>query len=145
MGESCTSSGLKSMVFAGGSWHTSQPQYDKGDGNGVGSEIWALDVLHDRWTLLRPFCVPGETQPGGPDTVVWAYDSKRNRGLMTPGFYFITQGATSPCGAIYGLGGYAFDFVRKTFDPMPWPGFACTAEWLGRRHRCLLRRSRSDH
>ena len=62
-------SGLKSMVFAGGDWHTSQPQYDKGDGNGVGSEIWALDVLHDRWTLLRPFCVPGETQPGGPDTV----------------------------------------------------------------------------
>jgi hypothetical protein len=107
--------GLKSMVFAGGDWHTSQPQFDKGDGNGVGSEIWALDALQDRWTLLRPFCVPGETQPGGPDTVVWAYDSKRNRGLMAPGFYFITQGATSPCGAIYGWGGYAFDFVTKTF------------------------------
>ena len=35
---------------------------------------------------------------------------------MTPGFYFITHGATSPCGAIYGLGGYAFDFARKRFE-----------------------------
>ncbi len=106
-------SALQAMVFAGGDWHTTQPQYEGGEG--VGSEIWALDVGKDRWTLLRPFCVPNETQPGGPDTVGWAYDSKRDRGLMTPGFYFITQGAKSPCGAIYGLGGYAFSFETKKF------------------------------
>lgn len=107
--------GLTAMVFAGGDWHTSQPQYD-GSGNGVGSEIWALTVLRDQWTLLRPFCVPGEVQPGGPDTVGWAYDSRRNRGIMTPGFYFMTQGAADPCGSIYGWGAYAFDFVTKKFS-----------------------------
>ena len=105
--------GLKSMIFAGGDWETTQPQYE--GGSGVGSEIWALDVVSDKWTLLRPFCVPGEIQPGGPDTVGWAYDSKRDRGLMTPGFYNITQGAQSPCGAIYGWGGYAFAFDTRRF------------------------------
>ena len=102
------------MVFAGGDWHTSQPQYE--DGSGVGSEIWHLDALNDNWTLLRPFCVPGENEPGGPDTVGWAYDNKRDRGLMNPGFYFGMQGAKSPCGSIYGLGGYAFSFVDKKFS-----------------------------
>lgn len=107
--------GLKAMVFAGGDWHTTQPQYE-GYGDGVGSEIWSLDSFNDKWTLLRPFCVPGEPQPGRPDTVGWAYDSLRNRGLMSPGFYFITQGATSGCGAIEGWGGYAFNFTTKKFS-----------------------------
>src|SRR6266536_521471 len=43
-------SALQAMVFAGGDWHTTQPQYEGGEG--VGSEIWALDVGKDRWTLL---------------------------------------------------------------------------------------------
>jgi hypothetical protein len=107
--------GLKAMVFAGGDWHTSQPQYEGGGVDGVGSEIWSLDSFNDKWTLQRPFCVPGEPQPGRPDTVGWAYDSLRNRGIMTPGFYFITQGATDPCGSIYGWGAYAFDFATKKF------------------------------
>jgi hypothetical protein len=105
--------GLRAMIFAGGDWRSTQPQYE--NGNGVGSEIWALGVGDDKWTLLRPFCVPGETQPGGPDTVGWAYDAKRDRGLMTPGFYFATQGAQSPCGAHYGVGGYAFEFPTRKF------------------------------
>jgi hypothetical protein len=102
------------MVFAGGDWHTSQPQYEGGDG--VGSEIWALKTLSNQWTLLRPFCVAGEAQPGGPDTVGWALDRKRNHGLMNPGFYFITQGAKDPCGSRYGWGGYVFDFNTRTFN-----------------------------
>jgi hypothetical protein len=105
--------GLKSMVFGGGDWHTSMPQYE--DGNGVGSEIWSLDVAANTWTMLRPFCVPGAAQPGRPDTVGWAYDSKRNVGIMTPGFYFITQGARPSCGSVDGWGGYAFDFATRTW------------------------------
>ena len=104
--------GMGAMIFAGGDWHTSQP-YE--NGNGTGSEIWALDVAGDKWTLQRPFCEPGETQPGGPDTVGWAYDARRDRGLMTPGFYVVTQGAQSPCGAVYGAGGYAFEFSSRKF------------------------------
>jgi hypothetical protein len=102
---------LKQMVFAGGDWKTAQPN----DGNFVGSEIWALDVANDKWTQLRPFCVSGAIQPGRPDNVVWAYDSKRDRGLMTPGFYGIAQGANSGCGAVEGWGAYAFDFATKQF------------------------------
>ncbi|MDO8475204.1 MAG: hypothetical protein Q7W02_03230 [Candidatus Rokubacteria bacterium] len=103
--------GLKQMIFAGGDWKTLQPN----DGNFVGSEIWALDVARDVWTQLRPFCVPGAAQPGRPDNVVWAYDSKRDRGLMAPGFYGISQKADSGCGAIEGWGGYAFDFATRQF------------------------------
>ena len=105
--------GLKAMVFAGGDWRTSQPQFESG--NGVGSEIWALNVQTDAWALLRPFCVPGETQPGGPDTVGWALDLAGNQAFMSPGFYFVTQGATDPCGSLYGWGGYAFSFATKKF------------------------------
>jgi hypothetical protein len=120
--------GLKSMVFAGGDWASSMAS-----GDGVGSEIWSLDVFNDRWTLQRPFEVAGETQPGRPDTVGWAYDSKRNRGLMNPGFYFSTQGATPLFGAIYGWGGYAFDFVTKKFTgPDAAAGFSPpTTGWGG--------------
>ena len=110
--------GLKSLVFAGGDWSTSQPQYDGPYRDGVGSEVWSLDALTDKWTRQRPMCVPGETQPGHPDSVGWAYDSKRNRGLMAPGFYFITQqppGGFPSCGALEGFGGYAFDFATRKF------------------------------
>jgi hypothetical protein len=84
--------GLKQLIFAGGDWKTAQPN----DGNFVGSEIWALDVANDKWTQLRPFCVPNAVQPGRPDSVTWVYDSKRDRGLMAPGFYRITQRTSSP-------------------------------------------------
>jgi hypothetical protein len=104
--------GLKQMIYAGGDWKTAQPN---NDGSFVGSEIWALDVANDKWTQLRPFCVPSAVQPGRPDNVVWAYDSKRDRGLMAPGFYAITQGANSGCGAREGWGAYAFDFSTKQF------------------------------
>jgi hypothetical protein len=112
--------GLKSMVFGGGDWHTSQPQYSGPYHEGTGSEIWSLDIALNKWTLLRPFCVSGAVQPGRPDTVGWAYDSKRNVAITTPGFYFITQGGPWPngpsnCSANEGWGGYAFDFASKTW------------------------------
>jgi hypothetical protein len=114
--------GLKGMVFAGGDWHTSEsewqtvnPVYDT-TGNFSGSEIWHLDALNDRWTLLRPFCVPGAAQPGRPDTVTWAYDANRNQAYMAPGFYGITQGESSGCGAVEGWGGYTFSFASRQFQ-----------------------------
>ena len=91
-------SGLKQMIFGGGDWITSQPQYSGPYNEGTGSEIWSLDVTMNKWTLLRQFCVPGAIQPGRPDTVGFAYDSKRNRIINTPGFYFITQGGPWPNG-----------------------------------------------
>jgi hypothetical protein len=103
------------MVYAGGDSAVSMKRPEDTT-NGTGSEIRALDVLADRWTLLRPFAVSGEVQPGRPDTVGWAYDATRNRGLMSPGFYFITQGNVSGYGAIDGWGGYAFDFATLKFS-----------------------------
>ncbi len=112
--------GLKQFVIAGGDRGVSMPR--DGYANGTGTELISLDVLHDRWAMLRPFCVPGEPQPGRPDTVVWALDKKRNRALMAPGFYFITQGANSGCGALDGWGGYAFEFSTKKFIGPDAPG-----------------------
>lgn len=112
--------GLKQFVIAGGDRAVSMPRDSYA--NGTGTELILLDVLHDRWAMLRPFCVPGEPQPGRPDTVVWALDHKRNRALMAPGFYFITQGANSGCGALDGWGGYAFEFSTKKFIGPDNPG-----------------------
>jgi len=103
--------GLRSMVVGGGDRPVSMPR--PGWSNGTGSEIVALNPETDTWTTLRKFCVPGEVQPKRPDTVVWALDRKRNRGLMAPGFFFGTQGIESGCGAVEGWGGYAFDFATK--------------------------------
>jgi hypothetical protein len=127
--------GLKQMVFAGGDGRIAQPN----DGNFIGTEVWALDVANDRWTQLRPYCVPEAIQPGRPDNVVWAYDSKRDRGLMTPGFYGITQGANAGCGAKEGWGAYAFDFPSRQFIgpddaaglPAPPPGGGGGQSWGG--------------
>lgn len=119
--------GLKGLVVAGGDRGVSMPR--AAGGEGTGTEIILLDVRHDRWAMVRPFCVPGEPQPGRPDNVVWVLDKKRNRALMAPGFYFISQGTDSGCGAIDGWGGYGFDFATRKFigpdDPtimVPPPG-----------------------
>jgi hypothetical protein len=106
--------GLKSMVVGGGDRPVSMLR-PEGTPNGTGTEIIAYNAETDTWTTLRKFCVPGETQPERPDTVIWALDRKRNRGLMAPGFYFGTQAQQSGCGAIETNGAYAFDFATKKF------------------------------
>jgi len=86
--------------------------------DGTGSEILLYQPGLEKWTTVRPFCVPGEPQPGRPDNVIWALDAKRNRAIMAPGYYFIVQwpnlvalpGGVSGCGAKDGQGAYAFDF-----------------------------------
>jgi hypothetical protein len=108
--------GLKGLVMAGGDRPVGM--YHPGYGDGTGSEIVLYEPGLEKWTTLRPFCVPGEPQPGRPDNVVWALDAKRNRAIMAPGFYFITQGGStgsSGCGAIEGIGAYVFDFATNKF------------------------------
>jgi hypothetical protein len=100
----------KSMVIAGGDRPVSMPHPSSYDA--TGSEIVALNVAANTWKSLRPFCVPGEHQPNRPDNVAWAYDSRRDRGLMAPGSMGMIG---SGCGAIEGWGGYAFDFSTKKY------------------------------
>ena len=98
------------MVISGGDRPVSMPH--PGYYDATGSEIVSLNVSANTWKILRPFCVPGEPQPNRPDSVTWVYDSKRDRGLMAPGYYFMMG---SGCGAIEGWGGYAFDFATKKY------------------------------
>ncbi len=82
--------------------------------NGTGTEILAYDGRVERgWRILRPYCVAGSVQPIAADNVLWVIDRTRNRGLMSPGFM---GGSTPVCAAIFGWGGYAFDFATMTFD-----------------------------
>ena len=114
--------GLKGLVFAGGDWRSSMSAKLQLDGNGEGSEIWTLNALANTWNLLRPLCVPGAVQPRRPDSVTWAYDSRRDQGVMAPGYFFEKS---SNCGAIEGVGGYTFSFATRQFSgptlPLP-PG-----------------------
>jgi hypothetical protein len=84
------------MVLAGGD---TTNQYISHDGNNM---VWSKDlstvVSTPNWTLLAPWCYnTGQIQPARPDSVGWAYDSKRNVGVMMPGFYFGTQKSYSNC------------------------------------------------
>jgi hypothetical protein len=100
------------MVVAGGDHPVSMPH--PGDYDGTGTEVTAVNNLTGKWRIVRPFCVPGTVQPGRSDNVVWVYDSKRDRGIMTPG-YMNPPGdrLTGGCGAIENWGGYALDFTTR--------------------------------
>jgi hypothetical protein len=118
---------LKALVVGGGDRTVGARV--AGYTDGTGSEIISLNAATDTWTTIRPFCVAGETQPGRPDNVTWALDLKRNRALMAPGFYFISQApaggfpASGPsgCGAKEGWGGYALDFGTKKWSAVDDP------------------------
>jgi hypothetical protein len=98
----------KSMVIAGGDHSVSMPHPTYYDA--TGSEIISVNVSTNSWKIIQPFCVSGALQPNRPDSVGWAYDSKRDRALMVPGYYFLVG---SGCGAVEGHGGYAYDFATK--------------------------------
>lgn len=89
--------------------------------------VWAMDLASGpapTWTLIGPWC-NGPEQPGRPDTVVWAYDAKRDQGVIMPGFYFITQRDGSECPGVTDLAdAMVFDFAthkwrRPPFGPPP--------------------------
>jgi hypothetical protein len=101
------------MVIAGGDHPVSMPH--PGDYAGTGSEVVAVNNLTGKWRIVRPFCVPNEVQPARPDNVVWLYDSKRDRGIMTPGYYGVDW-VGGGCGEIIpaqgrGYGAFALDFA----------------------------------
>lgn len=100
----------KSMVIVGGDRGVSM--FRPGYYDGTGSEIIGLNVEEDKFKIIRPFCVPGEVQPNRPDNTPWAYDSRRDQGILTPGYYFMRG---SGCGAIEGWGAYAFDFATRKY------------------------------
>jgi hypothetical protein len=61
--------------------------------------VWAMDLTSGpapSWTLIGPWC-NGPVQPGRPDTVGWVYDSKRDQGVLVPGYVFANEGASSGC------------------------------------------------
>jgi chitodextrinase len=102
------------MVWAAGDYYSLQA-------NGGGSNlIWSIDLSDstNTWTLVSPWC-NGPVQPGVPDTVGWAYDSNRDRGIMTPGFYFSTQGAT-PAGHCGSSTSYTNDAMSFDFSTNTW-------------------------
>jgi hypothetical protein len=84
--------------------------------------VWALDLgagPAPAWELIGPWC-NGPEQPGRPDTVLWVYDSKRDRGLVMPGFYFITQGDGSECPGVRDLADpMFFDFATGKWQRVP--------------------------
>jgi hypothetical protein len=109
------------MVLTGGDYPN---PHISDDGNQM---VWAMDLgsgPNPAWQLIGPWC-NGPEQPGRPDTVLWAYDSKRDRGLVMPGFYFITEGERSECPGVSDLPDpMFFDFAtnkwqRVAFGPPP--------------------------
>jgi hypothetical protein len=103
------------MIFAGGDWRTEQLN----NGNGVGSEVWALKVSTGVWRQLHPFCPPaGAMAPARPDNVVWIPDPTRNRAIMAPGYYFGVLLAEQECpGPQYVHDSIAFNFGTGKWGP----------------------------
>jgi len=104
------------MVLTGGDYPN---PHISDDGNQM---VWALDLGSGpapSWQLIGPWC-NGPEQPGRPDTVLWVYDSKRDRGLVMPGFYFITQGEGSECAGVKDLPDpMFFDFATNKWQRVP--------------------------
>ena len=104
------------MVLTGGDY--ANPHISD-DGNQM---VWALDLGSGpapTWRLIGAWC-NGPEQPGRPDTVLWVYDSKRDRGIVMPGFYFITEGETSECPGVKDLPDpMFFDFVTNKWQRVP--------------------------
>jgi hypothetical protein len=104
------------MVLTGGDYANAHISDD-------GSQmVWAMDLASGpapTWQLIGPWC-NGPEQPGRPDTVVWAYDSKRDRGVIIPGFYFIYQGTGSECPGVKDLPDpMFFDFATNKWQRVP--------------------------
>lgn len=104
------------MVLTGGDYPN---PHISDDGNQM---VWAMDLgagSNPTWQLIGPWC-NGPEQPGRPDTVLWVYDSKRDRGLVMPGFYFITQGEGSECPGVKDLPDpMFFDFATSRWQRVP--------------------------
>jgi hypothetical protein len=105
------------MVLTGGDY--SKAEFDSDNGSQM---VWSIDLASGpapRWTLLGPWC-NGPEQPGRPDTVVWVYDSKRDQGVIMPGFYFITENEGSECPGVRDVAdAMLFDFATNKWRRVP--------------------------
>lgn len=85
--------------------------------------VWAIDLASGptpAWTLIGPWC-NGPVQPGRPDTVGWVYDSKRDRAVILPGYYFANEGASSRCeGVVDSKDSMFFEFSTNKWSAAPY-------------------------
>ncbi|MGH7397282.1 MAG: hypothetical protein ACRELW_07080, partial [Candidatus Rokuibacteriota bacterium] len=116
------------MVLTGGDYaYAENGQENEGDRSGM-HIVWGIDLSKGEqatWTRLTSWCArPGEIQPGRPDTVVWAYDSMRDQGVMMGGFFFITQEShadrTKCPGVKQVIDSVLFDFGTNTWKLPPY-------------------------
>lgn len=100
-----------------------------GDGTGpegdsyTGQNVFAIDLAQSGvWTKLHGFCAsPGGVQPNRPDNVTWAYDPKRDQGVMMPAYY---GGGVTHCPGITDdplKRGYTFNFATNQWAVGTWP------------------------
>ena len=113
------------MVLTGGDYSYREPGHDIDRRSGM-HIVWSIDLSKGdqaTWTRLTSWCAAqGGVQPGRPDTVVWAYDSTRDQGVMMPGFYFMTQKriVTNCPGVNITTDSVVFDFGSNTWSLPPY-------------------------
>jgi hypothetical protein len=105
------------MVLTGGDYVNA---YISSNGSQL---VWAIDLASGpapSWTLIGPWC-NGPVQPGRPDTVGWVYDSKRDQGVLVPGYVFANEGASSRCdGVVDSKESMLFDFSTNKWKTAPY-------------------------
>ncbi|HEY7253689.1 MAG TPA: hypothetical protein VIG37_24580 [Methylomirabilota bacterium] len=105
------------MVLTGGDYVNA---YISSNGSQL---VWAIDLASGpapSWTLIGPWC-NGPVQPGRPDTVGWAYDSKRDQGVLVPGYVFANEAASSRCeGVTDSKESMLFDFSTNKWKVAPY-------------------------
>jgi hypothetical protein len=81
------------------------------------NEMWTYSIKNDAWNLVMPYCLDaGDVHPAHPDEVGWAYDSRRNRFWMYPGY----MGTSATCPPSWKIGGESmrFDVATSDWDSM---------------------------
>jgi len=111
------------MVLAGGDYENIYIDLDDGM-----PMIWSIDLSQTtpstaNWTSNTLWCQPsGGVQPARPDTVGWVYDSKRDTGIMIPGFYFGTQSTYANCSGVTEYNNaMVFDFATNRWSLPAFP------------------------
>ena len=87
---------------------------DRDNSDAGQTNVWSYGIADGTWVKEYPSCGPaGEVVPAQPDDVVWVYDSRRDRFIMTPGFYFDVAGYLAKCPS----SGATPQYTAMTFDP----------------------------
>jgi hypothetical protein len=107
------------LILTGGDYqHPSMSAQDNGS-----QMVWMknLDDSSPEWRVLGAWC-HGPVMPGRPDNVLWAYDSKRDKGVIMPGFYFANQRGSTICPGVVEDGGpFFFNFGTNLWEPADIP------------------------